>query len=180
MKKFLFVSSLVAALSFPALAAPYAIDVANSKVGFSVKHIKITKVDGVFKNFSANIDYDSATKSFKTLEGEIDMTSVDTQNAKRDAHLQAPDMFDAQKFPKMFFKMTEYEAGKIHGDLTIRDVTRHVVLTSKETLKDKTLEVSAQTMIKRSEFGLEWGSVFKDNAVSDEVEISLSLKANAQ
>ncbi|MBX7490515.1 YceI family protein [Helicobacter turcicus] len=180
MKKFLLVSSLVAALSFPALAAPYAIDVTNSKVGFSVKHIKITKVDGVFKNFSANIDYDTATKSFKTLEGEIDMTSVDTQNEKRDAHLQASDMFDAQKFPKMFFKMTKYEAGKIYGDLTIKDVTKPVVLTSKETLKGNALEVSAQARIKRSEFGLEWGSVFKDNAVSDEVDISLNLKANAQ
>ncbi|WP_279127800.1 YceI family protein [Helicobacter winghamensis] len=180
MKKFALVSSLVAALSFPALAVPYAIDVANSKVGFSVKHVKITKVDGVFKNFSANIDYDSATKSFKVLDGEIDMTSVNTENAKRDAHLQAPDMFDAKKFPKMFFKMTKYEAGKIYGDLTIKEVTKPVVLTSKEVLNGKTLDVTAQTMIKRSEFGLEWGSIFKDNAVSDEVEIILNLKANVQ
>ncbi|WP_299545934.1 YceI family protein [uncultured Helicobacter sp.] len=180
MKKFFLVSGLVVALGFPALAVQYAIDVANSKVGFSVKHIKITKVDGVFKNFSATIDYDDATKSFKVLEGEIDMTSVNTENAKRDAHLQAPDMFDAKKFPKMSFKMTKYEAGKIYGDLTIKDTTKSVVLTSKEVLKGKALDVTAQSVIKRSEFGLEWGSIFKDNAVSDEVEITLHLKANAK
>ncbi|TLD84463.1 polyisoprenoid-binding protein [Helicobacter sp. MIT 11-5569] len=180
MKKFFLFSSLVAALSFPALATPYAVDVANSEVGFSVKHLKLTKVDGAFKNFSANIDYDEATKSFKVFEGDIDMTSVTTDNAKRDAHLQAPDMFDAAKFPKATFKMTKYEAGKIYGDLTIKDVTKPIVLTSKETLNGKTLEVNAQTMVKRSEIGLEWGNVFKDNSVSDEVEITLNLKTNAK
>ena len=128
MKKFLFISGLVAALSFPALAAPYALDSANSKVDFSVSHLKLTQVDGKFNKFSATIDYDSASQSLKVLEGVVDIASVDTANAKRDAHLQAEDMFDAKKYPNMTFKMTKFEAGKIYGDLTIRSTTKPIVL----------------------------------------------------
>lgn len=180
MKKFVLASSLVAALNLSAFAEPFALDVANSKVDFSVKHMKLTKVDGTFKAFSANIDYDSATKTLKALDGAVEITSVDTANPKRDAHLNAPDMFDSAKYPTMQFKMTKYEAGKIYGDLTIRETTKPVVLDSKETLNGKTLDIAASTQIKRSDFGLEWGNIFKDNAVSDEVAITLNFKANAQ
>lgn len=180
MRKFFWMSSLIAIFSFPALAVPYVIDVANSKVGFSVKHVQITKVDGVFKDFTGNIDYDSSTKSINVLEGEIDMASVDTENEKRDSHLRAPDLLDVKKFPKMSFVMTKYEAGKIYGDLTIKGVTKPIVLTSTETLNGQLLDIRAQSIIKRSEFGLEWRNVFKDNIVSDDVEITLDLKASAK
>ena len=76
--------------------------------------------------------------------------------------------------------MTKYEAGKIYGDLTIKEVTKPVILESKETLNGKALDIAASTQVKRSDFGLEWGNIFKDNAVSDEVTITLNFKANAQ
>ncbi|WP_026944480.1 YceI family protein [Helicobacter rodentium] len=180
MKKFLFISGLVAALSFPALAAPYALDSANSKVDFSVSHLKLTQVDGKFNKFSATIDYDSASQSLKVLEGVVDIASVDTANAKRDAHLQAEDMFDAKKYPNMTFKMTKFEAGKIYGDLTIRSTTKPIVLDATIQPNGKALDINATTKILRSDFDITWGNIFKDNSVGDEVKITLSLKANAQ
>ena len=110
MKKLILASSLVATLGLSAFAEPFTLDMANSKVDFSVKHMKLTKVDGSFKTFSANIDYDSATKTLKTLDGAVEIASVDTANPKRDAHLNAPDMFDGAKYPTMQLKMTKYMA----------------------------------------------------------------------
>lgn len=179
MKKFLLISSFVAALSFPALAVPYTLDSAKSKVDFSVSHLKLTQVDGKFNKFNATIDYDNASNSLKVLEGEIDIASVDTANAKRDAHLQAPDMFDAKTYPKMTFKMTKFEAGKIYGDLTIRSTTKPVVLDAIIQHNGKQLDIDATTKILRSDFDISWSNVFQDNAVGDEVKISLKLQANA-
>lgn len=110
MKKFLLFSSLVATLSLPALATPYALDTANSKIDFSVSHLKLTQVDGKFNKFDAKIDFDTASNTLKILEGTVDIASVDTANPKRDAHLQDTDMFDAKTYPNMTFKMTKFEA----------------------------------------------------------------------
>ncbi len=94
MKKFLCSLSLAAALSLPALAAPYALDSANSKIDFQVSHLKLTQVDGKFNKFSATIDYDQASSTLKILEGVVDITSVDTANPRRDeigrAHVRTP------------------------------------------------------------------------------------------
>ncbi len=180
MKKFLLFSSLVAALSLPALATPYALDNANSKVDFSVSHLKLTQVDGKFNKFNAKIDFDAASNTLKVLEGVVDIASVDTANPKRDAHLQDADMFDAKTYPNMTFKMTKFEAGKIYGDLTIRSTTKPIVLDAKVQPNGKTLEIHATTTILRSDFDVSWHNIFKDNAVGDEVKISLNLKANAK
>ncbi len=178
MKKFFSVSLLVAALSFPAFATPYALDAANSKVDFSIKHLKLTKVDGAFKEFGGDIDYENG--ALKALSGSVNVASVDTQNQKRDDHLRAEDIFDVKKYPQMTFAMTQYEVGKIHGNLTIKGITKPVVFESKETLNGNTLEINAKATIKRSDFGVVWESSLKDSLVGDEVEILLNLKANAK
>lgn len=180
MKKFLCSLSLAAALSLPALAAPYALDSANSKIDFQVSHLKLTQVDGKFNKFSATIDYDQASSTLKILEGVVDITSVDTANPKRDAHLQAEDMFDAKKYPNMTFKMTKFEAGKIYGDLTIRSTTKPIVLDATIQPNGKELAINATTKILRSDFDVSWHNIFKDNAVGDEVKITLNLKTNAK
>lgn len=180
MKKFFLLSSLFVALTLPVLATPYQLDAANSKVGFTIKKkAGLVTVNGEFKTFAGEIDYDSATKTLKVFNGEVDVDSVDTKEQKRDNELRSPDVFDVLKFPKMSFKMAYYQAGKIYGDLTIKDVTKHIVLNVEEKLNGDMLEISASTTIKRSDFGLEWG-VFKNVLVSDDVVINLNLKANAQ
>ena len=73
MKKFLSISAFVALLGCPLLAQPYTLDSQNSKVDFQISHLKLTKVDGKFKKFSANIDYDLATKKLNILEGSVEI-----------------------------------------------------------------------------------------------------------
>lgn len=180
MKKFFLLSSLFVVLAFPALATPYQLDVANSKVGFTIKKkAGLITVDGEFKTFNGEIDYDSATKTLNVFNGEVNVSSVDTKEQKRDDELRSSDVFDAQKYPTMSFKMAYHKEGKIHGDLTIKDVTKHIVLDAEEKLNGGMLEISANTTIKRSDFGLEWG-VFRNVLVGDDVVINLNLKANAQ
>lgn len=180
MKKFLSISAFVALLGCPLLAQPYTLDSQNSKVDFQISHLKLTKVDGKFKKFSANIDYDLATKKLNILEGSVEIASVDTANTKRDEHLNAADIFDSKKYPNMTFKMTKFEAGKISGDLTIKGITKPIIFESTETLKDKTLQIQATATIKRSDFGVVWESNLKDSLVGDEVTILLTLIANPQ
>ena len=113
-------------------AAEYDIDPAHTKVGFSVKHMMVSNTHGEFKTFTgkANVDQNDLSKMNVTVD--IDTTSIDTADKKRDAHLNSPDFFDTKKFPKMTFKSTKVEADgesyKITGDLTIRDVTKSVTL----------------------------------------------------
>ncbi|RAX56748.1 polyisoprenoid-binding protein [Helicobacter monodelphidis] len=164
------------AMSVTALnAAPYTLDTANSAVKFSVSHLKLTQVDGTFKEIAGKIDYEG--DKLQILEGSVAIKSIDTANEKRDAHLNAPDMFDSAKHPSINFKMTKFEAGKIYGDLTIKTTTKPIVLDAKVNATGNNLGIEATTKIKRSDFGITWDSVFKDNAVGDEVTINLNLKA---
>lgn len=167
-------ASLLASI---ASAAPYNLDTANSSVKFSVSHLKLTKVDGEFKDFNGKIDYDGG--KLNVLEGSVAIKSINTANEKRDAHLNAPDMFDSAKHPNITFKMTEFSGGKIHGDLTIKETTKHVVLDSKVSESgSNTLIIDATGTINRSEFGIAWTNIFSDNAVGEEVSIVLHLVAN--
>lgn len=156
-------------------AAPYTLDKTNSAVTFNVSHLKLTRVDGRFKDFSGTIDYDAG--KLNVLEGMVTIKSIDTANAKRDAHLNEAELFDSAKYPNITFKMTKFEGNKIYGDLTIRDTTRPVVFDSKIADNGSTLNIDATTSIKRSEFGISWEGVFQDNAVGEEVNIVLNLRA---
>lgn len=177
MKKLFLVSTLVVALGVSAFAAPYVLDKNASKVGFTIKHLKLNNVEGSFGKFDATIDYDSAKKVLNVLEGQIEVASVDTANKKRDDHLRANDIFYVEKFPKMTFKMTKYEAGKIYGDLTIKDKTKNIVLDAKESTKGSNLVIEATAQVKRSDFGVVWESSLKDSMVSDDLTIQLNLVA---
>ena len=125
-----------------ASASVYTLDGTHTNVGFSVKHLMITNVKGDFKKYDATIDFDAATKSFKVFKANIDTASVDTGIEKRDNHLKSDDFFLSEKFPKMTFEMKSYKAdgdeGKMSGDLTIRGITKPVVLEVEDlsTIKD--------------------------------------------
>jgi len=175
MRKMLLISAFMAGFSVFAMADVYELDVANSKVGFEVSHLKLKKVNGTFSDFSGKIDY--ANGKLEVFEGSVEIKSVDTADKKRDSHLNAPDMFDSATYPNMTFAMTEFSGGKIYGDLTIKDTTKPIAFDAKITEKGSNLTINATTSIKRSEFGISWDNVFKDNAVGDDVEISLVLQA---
>jgi len=172
-----------------AYAVPYKLDTSHTKVGFLVKHMMITNVRGEFKNFSANIDFDSKTKSFKTLNAIIQTKSIDTDNTKRDKHLKSKDFFLANKFPQITFKMKSYKAngnkGVMIGDLTIKGITKEVKLKIEDlaTIKDfkgnNRLGFSLKGEISRIDYGLKWNRSLELGGVvaSEKVKLQVDVEA---
>ncbi len=173
-----------------AVAAPetWKVDPAHSQVGFSVKHLVISTVRGEFTKYQGAVALDDHDMTKSTVEATIDVSSVDTRVADRDAHLKSPDFFDAAKYPTMTFRSTKVaKAGKdkltVTGDLTLRGVTKPVVLEVTTTPEVKGMYgearrgFAATTKISRKEFGLTWNKVVEAGpAVGDEVSIALDLE----
>lgn len=113
-------------------AGTYEIDPAHSSLGFVARHLMVTKVRGRFTGVTGALHVgDSAEESWG--EATIDAASIDSREGERDAHLRSPDFFDVEKYPELRFRTTKIEftgAGRfrVHGDLTIKDVTRPIVL----------------------------------------------------
>lgn len=178
------------ALTFSlANATPHTLDSAHSEVGFSVKHLMITNVKGKFKSYSAEIDFDHATKTFNKLNAKVQTTSVDTGIEKRDNHLRSGDFFLSEKYPNMTFTMKSYKAdgdeGEMIGDLTIRGITKQVKFEVDDigTIKDfdgnNRVGFTLEGKINRTDFGLTWNKAleFGGIAVSEEVKIEIEVQA---
>src|SRR5262245_33282330 len=109
------------------------IDPSHSEIQFSVRHMMISTVRGRFKKFSGTVEADDQNPTSARVEVQIDAASIDTSDEQRDAHLRSPDFLNVERYPYITFKSTKVERvdarhGKLSGDLTIRDVTRPVVL----------------------------------------------------
>jgi polyisoprenoid-binding protein YceI len=166
-------------------ASEYNIDKSHTNVGFSVKHLMITNVKGEFKDFGANIDFDAVNKTFKIFKAVIKTASVDTGIEKRDNHLRSDDFFLSDKYPEMTFAMTSYKDGKMAGDLTIRGITKPVVLDVEELATVKDFEGNSRVgfalkgKINRMDFGLKWNKALELGgvAVSEEVKLTAEVEA---
>jgi polyisoprenoid-binding protein YceI len=184
-------ASLLALVPALALAAPatWNVDASHSQVGFAVRHLVISNVRGEFKTYQGKISLDDADPARSSVEATIDVNSIDTKVADRDAHLKSADFFDVANHPNMTFKSTKVaRAGKdrlkVTGDLTLRGVTKPVVLdvTTTPEVKGMGGEVrrgfAATTKISRKAYGLTWNKVVEAGpAVGDEVTIALELEA---
>ena len=174
-------------LATVARAEPWTFDLAHSRVGFSVRHMMVSNVEGSFHEVKATVDLDDKNPTKSTVEFTITTSSVDTQNADRDKHLKSPDFFDVTKFPSMTFKSTKIVGAgknkfKVTGDLTIRDVTKPITLDV--TLSDpvtnpwgKTVRgVEASGKLNRHDFGLNWNKTLDKGGVlvSDEVKLAIN------
>ena len=171
----------------------WAFDPAHSSVEFRVKHMMVTTVKGRFTEVRGlaigELDEPLATE----VDVEIDAASIDTRNEQRDAHLRSADFLDVENFPTINFKSTRIEEhGKhsysIAGDLTIRGVTREVVLDATVNGHGKTpfgtevVGVSAETKINRKDFGLTWNVALETGGwlVGDEIKIEIEVEAVKQ
>jgi polyisoprenoid-binding protein YceI len=165
------------------------IDSAHSAVEFAVKHMMIATVRGRFERFSGTVDLDEADPSRSTVEVQIEAESIDTRNEQRDAHLRSPDFFNAAEFPYLTFKSKRVEQldaahGRITGDLTIRGVTREVVLEveyagqAKSPWGGVSAGFSAHTTINRKDWGLTWNVGLETGGVlvGDEIKIHIELE----
>lgn len=177
-------------LSVAAYGEEFVIDPVHSTAGFTAKHMLVTNVRGQFSGVTGKISFDPKNLAASKVEATIDATSVDTQQAKRDAHLKSADFFDIAKFPTMSFRSTRWyrEGGKlkIAGDLTIHGVTKAVILNVEgQAAEMKSLDgasiigASASTKVSRKEFGLLWNKLIESGGavVGDEIAITLDIEA---
>ncbi|HET6372242.1 MAG TPA: YceI family protein [Candidatus Polarisedimenticolia bacterium] len=171
-------------------AATWDLDPAHSSATFKVKHLMISNVTGGFGKVTGVVNYDPADLSKTTVEATIETTSLDSGVEGRDKHLKSPDFLDVEKFPSITFKSKKVEkAGdgrlKVTGDLTIRGVTKEVVLDVEgpmPEIKDPWGNVksgaSATTKINRQDFGVSWSKTLDGGGlvVSDEVTINIDVE----
>ena len=171
----------------------WAIDPAHSGVEFAVKHMMITTVRGRFSGVTGTLVLDDDDLAHSSVEVEIDVTSVDTRDEKRDAHLRSPDFFDAERFPTITFKSTRVEPKdddelRIVGDLTIHGVTREVVLEARYLGRGtnpwgtEVIGYEATTKLSRKDFGMEFNVALDAGGwlVGDEIKITLDIEAAKQ
>jgi polyisoprenoid-binding protein YceI len=169
--------------------ATYKIDVDHSDIMFKVKHLMISTVSGIFKKFDATLELDEENFENAQVTFEADTDSVDTKNEQRDAHLKSDDFFNAEQFPEMTFKSTKvqrvaHNEFKLHGDLTIRDITKPIVLDveyhgqTKDPWGNQRMGFEANGKINRKEFGLKWSAVTEAGGlvVADDVKLHLNVE----
>lgn len=174
----------------PVPGGDYRIDPAHSTIGFAIRHYEINWVEGRFKDFTGTINYDDKDVTKSSVEFSAKVTSIDTGVEGRDKHLRTADFFEVEKYPDMTFKSTRVErkgknAGVLHGDLTLKGVTKPVALSFTMTgavadpRGNTRFGVEAQTKINRRDFNITWGKAFAGGGldVGNEVNITLRLEA---
>ena len=167
----------------------FTVDPTHSRVGFSVRHVMISKVRGAFNSYTGT---GSVTEGVATLNVEIDVASIDTRNADRDGHLASADFFDVVTYPKITFTSTSVkDKGNdkvvVIGDLTIRDVTESITLeleysgTATDPYGNVRFGFEGETEINRKDFGLTWNAALETGGVvvSESVKLEFELSAIA-
>ena len=171
-------------------AATYTLEPAHSSAHFKVRHLMIANVRGEFSKVTGTVTVDPAHPESATVTAEIDVNSINTREPDRDKHLRSADFLDAEHYPTLKFQSKKVvpdgpEAYQVTGDLTIRGVTREVVLYvtgPTPEIKDPwgytRRGAEATTKISRKDFGLTYNPVIEGGGfmVGDEVEISLEVE----
>ena len=167
------------------------IDASHSTVGFSVRHMMVSKVRGYFRDFSGEI-VTAEDPARSTVTATIDLSSIDTRQEQRDAHIRSADFFDVDNHPQMTFRSTEVRADGadwvVDGELTIKGNTRPVTLALElngfgpDAYGGVRAGFSARTEINRNEFGvdikmpMDGGGVVVGDKISVELEIEAVLR----
>jgi polyisoprenoid-binding protein YceI len=171
----------------------WVIDGGHSGIQFSVRHLVISKVRGQFTRWSSNIFVEGDDLSGASVEALIDSSSITTGVADRDAHLKSADFLDVANHPAIVFKSRIVEklrgnALRIVGNLTIRGVTREVVLDVEDNGRTKDpwgherAGFAAKAKLDRKEFGLTWNQLLETGGlvVGDGVEVEIEVEAVRQ
>lgn len=164
-------------------------DPAHSEVQFKAKHLMITTVTGYFKSFDVEVetendDFTTASK----IEFTADIDSISTNNADRDTHLKSADFFNAEDHSQLRFIGNKYEkagdAYNLHGDLTIRNVTKPITLSVEfggivvDPYGQTKAGFTVEGKVSRKEFGLMWDAVTEAGqiVVSDEIKLHCDIQ----
>jgi polyisoprenoid-binding protein YceI len=164
------------------------IDTVHTHLGFSVRHLMVSTVRGQFRSYSGKVALDPVDFTKSTIEGEVEVKSVDTGNEQRDGHLRTNDFFDAENHPKITFKSTRIEKkgdGEfvVHGDLQVRGVTKNVAFetefhgTSKSPYGHTVAGLHAQTTVNRKDFGVVYNAVLETGGVAIAEKVKIEIDA---
>ena len=179
----------VCSLPAPAATSTWQIDPMHSAAQFSVRHLAISSVRGGFSNVKGTVSFDDKDVSKSTVDVTIDVSTVDTREPDRDKDLRSDKFFDVAQYPTMTFKSKKVEqvaAGKLKvtGDLTIRGVTKEVVLDVegptapvKDPWGNQRAAVNATTKINRQDFGVKWNATMDNGGVVVGDEVSITIDA---
>jgi polyisoprenoid-binding protein YceI len=185
------VLALALVLPVSARAETWVIDPAHTVSGFTVKHLMIANVTGVFELTRGTIEYRPGDPGSVKADITIEAKSVNTRIGRRDDDLRSDNFFSAEKFPTLAFRSKRVqnvraEGFDLVGDLTIRDVTREVVLKVdgptapiKDPQGNRRVGATASTTINRKDFGIMWNRTIEAGGVvvGDEVKINLEVEA---
>lgn len=181
---------LLATASSTAWASTWEIDPAHTTAQFTVRHMMMTDVRGVFEKIAGVINLDEKDLTHSTIDITIDATTISTREPKRDAHLKSADFFDVAKNPTVTFKSTKIENAskgkfKVTGDLTMHGITRSVTLDAsalspvgKDPYGRSVRAASATATINRKDWGLLWNKALETGGflVGDEVKLQIDAE----
>ena len=169
------------------------IDPAHSAIEFAAKHMMITTVKGRLADARGTLTIDEATPARSSAQVEFDAKSLDTRSDQRDQHLRSGDFLDVEQFPTIRFASRRIEGAtatpgaefRVVGDLTIRGVTKEVVLDAtyegrgRDPWGGERVSFSADTKIDRREFGLVWNAALETGGVlvSNDIKIHIEVQA---
>lgn len=171
----------------------WGIDLVHSSVGFTVRHLVVSKVRGKFTRWRGSILMDEHDLTRTQVDVTIEPASVDTGVEQRDNHLRSADFFDVEEYPTMTFKSTRVEKAKggslsLYGSLTLHGVTRPVTLevefagSQKDPWGGLRVGFSARTSLDRREFGLTYNQLLETGGVvvGEKVDIDIEVEAVQQ
>ncbi|WP_373895840.1 YceI family protein [Virgibacillus natechei] len=170
------------------------VDTAHSEIGFSVKHMMISKAKGAFDDFSAEIEANIEDLTDSKVEVKIDASSINTRQKGRDEHLRSADFFDVENHPNITFVATDIKKKSdnnydVTGDLTMVGTTKPVTVDvefegqSKDPMSGNTVAgFSGETTINRKDFGLNWNAAVETGGVlvGDQVKIHVEIEAHKE
>ena len=192
MLKFAKIITLGLFMSFTTITAEapeWNIDNNHTSISFEVNHF-FTPVAGSFKDFKGSLNFDPENLAGSTAAFTVQITSVETDNKKRNDHLQSADFFDAKNYPEMKFVSSSFtkegDDYVLNGNLTIRDITKEVSIPVKvlgigdhPMKKGKLITaMRAEFSLNRNDYGVGTGSWAATAVVGDEVKVSVLLEAN--
>ena len=167
----------------------WTIDNAHSEVLFKVKHLVISTVTGSFKSFNGNATFQNDTLENADINFQLDVSSIDTNQAQRDGHLKSGDFFDAENYPTIDFQSTSFkqkddENYTLAGNLTIRGVTKPVEVnaeyggTEKDAYGNQKIGFEITGIVNRKEFGLTYNALTETGGLA--IGENIKLIANIQ
>jgi polyisoprenoid-binding protein YceI len=169
----------------------WAVDPAHSSVEFSAKHLGIATVRGAFNEFEGS--FEVGEDGGAHARGTVEVVSIDTNEDQRDTHLRSEDFFHAEVHPQLSFESTEIRALDedsflIHGDLTMRGVTRPIVLeaelqgTEIDPWGNERVALEVRGQLNRGDWGMTFNQALGSGnmLVSDKIKLSLDISAIKQ